>query len=161
MLLNSWDLYERFLRKILEIYLKPTLGPELLIEKANIDSWNSWDEHKLIPDTIMRKNDKILLLCDAKYKLDYSIGDRRQGREYIHEFLKKYERGDLDFNIKNRNLLLIYPSNELNNYDFYPIEKNPVPKYGCIYAHSIDLTQIDDKSYLESWVKKIFSKFLK
>ena len=161
MLLNSWDIYERFLRKILEIYLKSSFGPDLLVEKKNIGEWNSWDDQKLFPDIITRKNDKILLLSDAKYKLEYSTGDRRQGREYIHEFLKKFERGDLDFDIKNRNLLLIYPSNEFNNYEFYPIEQNPVPKYGCIYAHSIDLAQIDDKSYLESWVKKIYCKFLK
>lgn len=160
MLLNSWDIYERFLRKIFEIYLKEIIGTELSVQKQKIGKWNSWDEQKLLPDIIMSKNNKILLICDAKYKLSYSVGDRRQGREYIHEFLKKHERGDLSFNMKNRNMILIYPSNELENYEFYPLEDHPVQKYGCIYAHSIDLTKIDNKRYLESWVENIYNKFL-
>ncbi|MEJ2249573.1 MAG: hypothetical protein P8Y97_07930 [Candidatus Lokiarchaeota archaeon] len=160
MLLNSWDIYERFLRKILEKYLKKILGSNFLIEKRNIGKIQSWDKNKLTPDIILLRNSEILLLFDAKYKLESSNEDRRQGREYIHEFLKKNERGDVEFKVRNRNLLLIYPDNESNNYEFKLIENKPLEKFGYIFAHSIDLTKIDNKIYLESWVRKIANKLL-
>ena len=156
MLLNAWDIYERFLRKIFETYLHRQVSSDLTIEK-NLSEFQSWNKEKLIPDIIVRKFDSILLLCDAKYKSNYSIEDRRQGIEYIREFSKKHKRREINFSVKNRNFVLIYPSND---YYFEVIESDPEQEFGIIYAHSINLSEIDNESYLETWVSEFVKKFL-
>jgi len=158
MLLNSWDIYERFLRKIMEKYLKEKLGPDLSIEKKGIKP-KPWDKNKLFPDIIIRKDDEVLLLCDAKYKLEYEIKDIYQAAYYIRLFSKRNEKGDLKFEEKNRNFVLIYPTNEKSNYNSKPLEEKSY-KFGTVFAHSIDLSQIDNKNYLKSWFKKMIKTFL-
>jgi len=76
------------------------LNDNVDVEKRNIGTWKSWDKQRLIPDIIITKNDEVLLLADAKYKLKYTIEDRRQGREYLHEYLKKVDKGHIKFEKK-------------------------------------------------------------
>ena len=155
MLLNSWDIYEKFLRKIIEQYLHKHISSVLIIEK-NLSELKSWEKKKLIPDIVIRKLDNILLLIDAKYKNEYTIEDRRQGSEYIKEIWKKQRRGEINFDIENRNFVLIYPS---NNYKFNIIESYPDQELGIVYAHSIDLSKIDEASYIDIWVGEFVKKF--
>ncbi|MBN1215444.1 MAG: hypothetical protein JXA99_08360 [Candidatus Lokiarchaeota archaeon] len=161
MLLNSWDIYERFIRQLFNIFLKELMGKNISVKKKKIGQWNSCDKQKLIPDILIKQKNEILLLIDAKYKLRFKIGDYHQGRTYLHEILKKHKRCEVNFNKNHRNLLLIYPVNFTNEYNFLPIEKDPIKKSGIVYAHSIDLYHIDNDSYLRSWVKRIYKKFLK
>ncbi len=46
-----------------------------------------------------------------------------------------------------------------NQYKFNILESHPDQELGIVYTHSIDLSQINQESYLESWVMKIAKKF--
>ncbi len=155
MLLNSWDIYEKFLRNLLTKYLYP----EFLVKK--ITTFSSWDKKKYIPDIIIMRNEKnFSLICDAKYKMAIGSIDPHQGSSYLRYINKLREIGKVEFEEKYRNLLLIYPLNEESNYEFESIEGFEVQEQGIIYAHSIDLSKVDDENYLKSWVAQIKTNFL-
>jgi len=160
MLLNSWDIYEEFLRKILEKYLQKLVSEEIKVGK-NIENVRSWDKKKIIPDIIIRKNNDILLIADAKYKLKFKSIDRHQAGNYIRNIKKRANIGEINFKEENRNCVLIYPQNEdYKPYYFTKVERDIGDiQEGTIFAHSIDLTQIDNESYIESWVSTIKDYF--
>jgi len=141
MLLNSWDIYERFLRKIFEHHLK-----DVLVQK-NLTGNPSWSKKKAIPDIVLKKGNKISLLMDAKYKLKYNSKDWHQAGNYVRL-------------IKDCNCILLYPKYEQQNYEFEDLDM----KYGVrdsvrVFAHSIDLSKIDDEIYLKTWVNQIANHF--
>lgn len=142
MLLNSWDIYERFLRKLFEHHLK-----NLLIQK-NLTGNPSWSKKKAIPDIVLKRGKKILLLIDAKYKLRYKSSDWHQAGNYVRI-------------IKDCNCVLIYPKNEIfPPYDLDDIDSEFGISHSVkVFTHSIDLKQIDDEIYLKNWVRKIVDKF--
>lgn len=154
MLLNSWDIYEKFLRKIINNYLPY----DYMVEKNS--SFLSWDEDKFIPDITIKRDNKIVLLCDAKYKLEWTGADRNQASMYLRHIKKFVKIEEIEFDINHRNLILIYPLNERSSYNFKNIEKLQDKEEGLIFAHSIDLSRLDDKKYLGYWLLQIKEKFL-
>lgn len=153
MLLNSWDIYEKFLRKI----INDCLPYDYMVEENS--SFLSWEKDKFIPDIIIKRDNKIVLLCDAKYKLEWTVADRNQASMYLRHIKKLVKIEELEFDINYRNLILIYPLNERTSYNFDNIEKLQDKEEGLIFAHSIDLSRLDDEKYLGSWLSKIKKKF--
>ncbi|MHA1439473.1 MAG: McrC family protein [Promethearchaeota archaeon] len=142
MLLNSWDIYERFLRKLFEYYLT---GYSV---QKNLTGIPSWSRKKAIPDIVLKKGNRILLLMDAKYKLRYKSSDWHQAGNYVRI-------------IKDCNCILIYPKNEDSFYELEDIDiEFGVNRSFKVFTHSIDLSRIDDQEYLKNWVKQISDKFL-
>ncbi len=142
MLLNSWDIYERFLRKLFEHYLKG-----FSIQK-NLTGNPSWSKKKAIPDIVLKKGNKILLLMDAKYKLRYKSRDWHQAGNYVRI-------------IRDSNCVLIYPKNEIySSYNLDDIDSEFGINHSVkVFTHSIDLSRIEDGNYLKNWVKQIVDKF--
>jgi len=158
MLLNSWDIYEQFLRTLLHNYLKKYISKNIIVTK-NLRGFKSWDKNKNIPDIVIKESDKILLLCDAKYKLVHKSSDYHQAGNYIRNLIKLKNLEDLPFDVKNRNIVLIYPLNDSNTKYFKDIEGDIEKEQGRIYVHTIDLSKIDDEKYLKKWVLDIANEF--
>lgn len=158
MLLNSWDVYEQFLRKLMENYLKKYVSKSITVTK-NLRGFKSWDKNKNIPDIIIKENNRILLLCDAKYKLKHKSSDYHQAGNYLRNLMKLKNLENLEIKVENRKIILIYPLNENNKMIFKDLEKDDEQKQGRIYGHSIDLSRIDDKNYLKKWVLDIANEF--
>ncbi len=78
--------------------------------KKNLTGNPSWSKKKAIPDIVLKKGNKILLLMDAKYKLRYKSLDWHQAGNYVRI-------------IRDSNCVLIYPKNEIySSYDIDDID---------------------------------------
>lgn len=149
-MINSWDIFEKFLLKIFNMY-----APKKY--ETNKKSLESWDEAKNLPDIEVSHGRKIVLLGDAKYKMQHSTGDRHQASSYLRYASASKKR---IFSKPNRNVVLIYPRTPQNEVDLKHLDELP-PKFGRVYQHTIDLSKIDEvkhPNYLRKWVLHIFKE---
>ncbi len=168
MFLNAWDIYEKYLRVILEKYLKESFSKDILVMKnLGGKNFNSWDKKKNIPDIVIMIDNKVLLLGDAKYKKEIKASDRHQAGNYLRCIKKIHNLKEINFEKENRNIILFYPYSGNKEDDasrtliFKDLEKNDKDEIeGRIYAYWLDLSRLDDEIYLRTWVNKIAEKFL-
>ncbi len=141
--LNSWDIYERFLRIIFTKYLS-----KYIVSKNHYGFSKSWDKKKLIPDITILEGEEVRFIIDAKYKTSVTATDLQQGSHYIRHLL-------LDKCEINRVCVYIYP--QINEkIVMHTVEKTQ--DNGIFYSHSIDLSKIDNEDYLLRWIQSILTE---
>ncbi|MEJ2251970.1 MAG: hypothetical protein P8Y97_20205 [Candidatus Lokiarchaeota archaeon] len=127
LLFYSSSIFEIFVRKVI---------------KKSLDSKNykveKYSDPKIQPDIVIKRDSKIILLCDAKYKFQYNRAIDYRENQNLKKFLKK------DYEDISNNLFLI--------------ESGKNEKY---FAYLIDLSKISDQEYLHSWVNYLKNRFMK
>ncbi len=142
--INSWNVYEIFLREIYKVFQK----------KYEVDAYQikglfddiDWDNKEILnrrPDIILKEKDKAKIFIDAKYKNDFNYRDYDQMNTYITQ-LTRLPYGEL-----------IYPKSYDNQTD------KIYGQHEKVKVRFIDLSQTTDKIYLEKFVRLTTSEYLK
>lgn len=156
-LVNSWDVYERFLRQIFRDYLTDY---EVLKDTFYDESDNKFEIDILIRKTTLNEK-RVYLIADAKYKIEY---DRRDDVGQMLRYLRFFtKQSNWSFPEGHRYSLLIYPRKDddlLSESDEILIDYDEGHEIGNIKYTRIDLSKISDEKYIKKWVKNIKSKLL-
>jgi len=140
--INSWNVYEIFLREIYKIYQTIYKVNAYKIEDLTDDI--DWDNKSLVnrrPDIILFKEGKDIIYLDAKYKTQRVLKDYDQMNTYITQ-LKRLPYGEL-----------IYPLiNNSQNEEIIGTREKVKIRY-------IDLEQANDQNYLKDFVSKTIKKY--
>lgn len=159
---NAWDIFEKFVRTIIQNSLIEKYIVEKSVENTkNTSGLTLGNKFRNLPDILIYDNDMNLkLILDAKYKHDITKNDFNQAGNYIRKLMI-----DKNLPINNRNCILIYPSsinleNEERKLTIESKVDRNLKRGGSVYAYSIDLNQVDNEEYVEKWVNTIKDNFL-
>lgn len=143
--MNAWNVYEKFLRKIIERYQTVYSVDAIRIKRISqkID-WDNRQSNKMRPDIILHSDEGIAIMIDAKYKQKFDRNDRYQIYSYM---------GDKNV----RNGYLIYPlSDSLNEEAITSMGAFGTGQIDIKYK-LIDLSRITNEKYLQTFVSDIIS----
>jgi len=137
-ILNSWNVYERFLRSIFQTFQQKFNVN--FYEIPNLSYEVDWDK-RVEPDIVLWYEEDEPIIIDAKYKEEFKDEDFYQMSHYLG--LSKAKNG-----------FLIYPkSEELQTEQTIPFHLKDIPVR--IHNILIDLSKVDDREYLDEFVNNI------
>ncbi|MFW9876397.1 MAG: McrC family protein [Candidatus Thorarchaeota archaeon] len=142
--INSWNVYEIFLREIYKKFQSDFRVDAYKIGGLTDDT--DWDEKDARPDIVLKKGEEDKIYIDAKYKMEKKDNDYYQMNYYLTQSPKKLPYGEL-----------IYPKNRNEQKDH--IEKKS--KREKVRIRYIDLTQVNDINYLKDFISETYKKYKK
>jgi len=140
--INSWNVFEIFLREIYKRFLT-----EFVVDAYKIGGLTDdidWDAKDARPDIILKQNDEDKIYIDAKYKTEKITNDYYQLNYYLTQLSKKLPYGEL-----------IYPKDKEEQQD-HTEKKSKREKVRIRY---IDLKQVNDHNYIKNFVSKTMKKY--
>lgn len=151
-LINSWNIFERFLYRIFELYQDYYELSSYSLYLVDENHSNQEKEIKYLPDIVLSKNNVPEIIIDAKYKIPSSYrNDIAQMNLYTGK-------------INQQVGFLIYPSDKtINNPSKFDFKKKFLKQHGfkkCIFCIFLDLSIVNDVSKLKIFVASII-KFYK
>ena len=134
-MINSWNVYEIFLREIYTLFQSKYIINAYKI--TDLSDMINWEMKRSRPDLIFKKNGKDIIYIDAKYKIVDSKADYNQIITYLTQSQpgKPLPYGEL-----------IYPK-ESEEDDDYVKMGNQIVK-----IRYIDLKRASEKDYLRNFV---------
>lgn len=149
-LINSWNIFERFLLKIFEMFQS-----EYQVDSYNLDEIaGTYDKdiYRERPDIILSKDNSPKIIIDAKYKF---FTNNRKDKHQLNWYLGR-------FNLQIG--FLIYPMGKksLNRPVIFKSRPETYIQHGkqiCIFLVELDLSCVPDESKLKLFINKILELY--